>query len=329
MKCAPRSTVRRRGSRRWRGPMTCGICGGHRADGARGAKGDVDTYAAANLDFHDRLVELTGNAKLSPPTAARQRIEPLPPPRRWPNPARFRSPPASSRDLDRIPPASRPPRRALFDHVMASPRAHAPHPQRRAPAAPDDREEVALKGAPSPSTAAPIRRRNGRWCRRVDGCRARIHQPGDRNRPHAVSCPSAARPAPPHRRLRRAVVHEPEQPVDRHRGAPPSVHGICAITSGTGMRCRNDDERPQVFARRARFSQPSPTAGAKVAVVTARTSSARCSGTRCRASVFRRKRRCVTHATNGIDDALGLVGIRLPSVYSAATVRIRVAPASS
>jgi DNA-binding GntR family transcriptional regulator len=32
------------------------------------AKGDVDTYAAANLDFHDRLVELTGNAKPSPPT---------------------------------------------------------------------------------------------------------------------------------------------------------------------------------------------------------------------------------------------------------------------
>ena len=28
------------------------------------AKGDVDTYAAANLDFHDRLVELAGNAKL-------------------------------------------------------------------------------------------------------------------------------------------------------------------------------------------------------------------------------------------------------------------------
>jgi phosphonate utilization transcriptional regulator len=28
------------------------------------AKGDIDAYAAANLDFHDRLVELTGNAKL-------------------------------------------------------------------------------------------------------------------------------------------------------------------------------------------------------------------------------------------------------------------------
>jgi len=28
------------------------------------AKGDVDTYLAANVDFHDRLVELAGNAKL-------------------------------------------------------------------------------------------------------------------------------------------------------------------------------------------------------------------------------------------------------------------------
>jgi phosphonate utilization transcriptional regulator len=28
------------------------------------AKGDIDAYAAANLDFHDRLVELAGNAKL-------------------------------------------------------------------------------------------------------------------------------------------------------------------------------------------------------------------------------------------------------------------------
>jgi phosphonate utilization transcriptional regulator len=28
------------------------------------SKGDIDAYAAANLEFHDRLVELTGNAKL-------------------------------------------------------------------------------------------------------------------------------------------------------------------------------------------------------------------------------------------------------------------------
>jgi phosphonate utilization transcriptional regulator len=28
------------------------------------AKGDVDTYLAANVDFHDRMVELAGNAKL-------------------------------------------------------------------------------------------------------------------------------------------------------------------------------------------------------------------------------------------------------------------------
>ena len=28
------------------------------------AKGDVDAYLAANLEFHDRLVELAGNAKL-------------------------------------------------------------------------------------------------------------------------------------------------------------------------------------------------------------------------------------------------------------------------
>ena len=35
----------------------------------RAPRGDVDAYLAANLDFHDRMVELAGNAKLLRRTA--------------------------------------------------------------------------------------------------------------------------------------------------------------------------------------------------------------------------------------------------------------------
>jgi DNA-binding GntR family transcriptional regulator len=97
------------------------IRGAHRAWSAA-AKGDVDTYAAANLDFHDRLVELTGNAKLL--ATYRRLVNELNLYRRA-TLAQSGPLPVSTREhreiVDRIA-AGQPAAagRALFDHVMAS-----------------------------------------------------------------------------------------------------------------------------------------------------------------------------------------------------------------
>ncbi len=86
------------------------------------ARNDVDAYVAANLDFHDRLVELTGNAKLL--HVYRRLVNELHLFRRT-TLARVGALPVSTREhreiVDRI--AARQPAaagRALFDHVMAS-----------------------------------------------------------------------------------------------------------------------------------------------------------------------------------------------------------------
>ena len=83
---------------------------------------DVDAYVAANLDFHDRLVELTGNAKLL--HVYRRLVNELHLFRRT-TLAQLGVLPVSTREhreiVDRI--AARQPAaagRALFDHVMAS-----------------------------------------------------------------------------------------------------------------------------------------------------------------------------------------------------------------
>ena len=86
------------------------------------AKGDIDAYAAANLEFHDRLVELTGNDKLL--ATYRRLVNELHLYRRA-TLAQSGTLPVSTREhreiVDRIA-AGQPAAagRALFDHVMAS-----------------------------------------------------------------------------------------------------------------------------------------------------------------------------------------------------------------
>ena len=86
------------------------------------ARNDVDSYVAANLDFHDRMVELTGNAKLL--HVYRRLVNELHLFRRA-TLAQGGALPVSTREhrdiVDRI--AARQPAaaaRALYDHVMAS-----------------------------------------------------------------------------------------------------------------------------------------------------------------------------------------------------------------
>jgi phosphonoacetate hydrolase len=101
-------------------------------------------------------------------------------------------------------------------------------------------------------------------------------------------------------------------------GAPPSVHGICGnylydTASGTEV-MMNDPKwlrAPTLLAALA-------DAGKKVAVITAKDKLRRLLGHRMKGICFSsEKSNEVTLADNGIADVLGLVGMPLPSVYSA------------
>ena len=103
-------------------------------------------------------------------------------------------------------------------------------------------------------------------------------------------------------------------------GVPPSVHGICGNYFFDSRRGdRGDDERPELPARADDPRRASPTPGAKVAVVTAKDKLRTLLGHRPdRASASRPRRPTRRRvAENGIDDVLELVGMPLPSVYSA------------
>jgi len=102
-------------------------------------------------------------------------------------------------------------------------------------------------------------------------------------------------------------------------GVPPAVHGICGnflydVESGTEV-MMNDPKwlrAPTLLAALA-------DAGCKVAVVTAKDKLRRLLGYRMRGICFSsEKANEVTLAEHGIADVLGLVGLPLPSVYSAA-----------
>jgi phosphonoacetate hydrolase len=101
-------------------------------------------------------------------------------------------------------------------------------------------------------------------------------------------------------------------------GAPPSVHGICGnylydTASGTEV-MMNDPKwlrAPTLLAALA-------DAGKKVAVVTAKDKLRRLLGHGMKGICFSsEKSNEVTLAENGIEDVLGLVGMPVPSVYSA------------
>jgi len=102
-------------------------------------------------------------------------------------------------------------------------------------------------------------------------------------------------------------------------GAPPAVHGIC------GNFFWDPDARAEVMMNDAKYLRAGTIlaaladAGAKVAVVTAKDKLRSLLGHRMKGICFSsEKSDQVTLAGNGIADALGLTGMPVPSVYSAA-----------
>jgi phosphonoacetate hydrolase len=101
-------------------------------------------------------------------------------------------------------------------------------------------------------------------------------------------------------------------------GAPPSVHGICGNyfydTEAQAEVMMNDPKYLQTGTILAAFAD----AGAKVAVITAKDKLRALLGHRLKGICFSAdKADRATSAENGIDNALALAGMPLPSVYSA------------
>jgi len=102
-------------------------------------------------------------------------------------------------------------------------------------------------------------------------------------------------------------------------GVPPSVHGICGNyfwDRESGAEVMMNDAR---FLRTGTILAALSHRGAKVAAVTAKDKLRSLLGHRLQGICFSaEKAREVTRAANGIDDVLGLVGMPVPEVYSAA-----------
>lgn len=102
-------------------------------------------------------------------------------------------------------------------------------------------------------------------------------------------------------------------------GTPPSVHGICGNyfwDAQAGAEVMMNDVK---YLRTGTILAAFAAAGAKVAVVTAKDKLRALLGHRLSGICFSsEKANEVTRADNGIDDVLSLVGMPLPSVYSAA-----------
>ena len=102
-------------------------------------------------------------------------------------------------------------------------------------------------------------------------------------------------------------------------GTPPAVHGICGNyfydRDADKEVMMNDPQYLRAGTIIAKFSQ----AGAKVAVVTAKDKLRTLLGHQVKDGICfsAEKANDTTKAKNGIDDALGFVGLPLPSVYSA------------
>jgi phosphonoacetate hydrolase len=101
-------------------------------------------------------------------------------------------------------------------------------------------------------------------------------------------------------------------------GAPPSVHGICGnffFDPETRTEVMMNDPK---YLRAGTILAAFADAGAKVAVVTAKDKLRALLGHRLRGICFSAERADrVSAADNGVDDALSLAGMPLPSVYSA------------
>ena len=101
-------------------------------------------------------------------------------------------------------------------------------------------------------------------------------------------------------------------------GAPPAVHGICGNyfwDRDAGAEVMMNDPK---YLRAGTILAAFADAGAKVAVVTAKDKLRALLGHKLRGICFSAERADqVTLAENGIDDALALAGMPVPSVYSA------------
>ena len=101
-------------------------------------------------------------------------------------------------------------------------------------------------------------------------------------------------------------------------GAPPAVHGICGnyfFDRELGQEVMMNDPK---YLRAGTVLAAFSDAGAKVAVVTAKDKLRRLLGKGLAGICFSAEKADETsRAEHGIDDALGLVGRPLPSVYSA------------
>ncbi|MDQ6917673.1 MAG: phosphonoacetate hydrolase [Pseudomonadota bacterium] len=102
-------------------------------------------------------------------------------------------------------------------------------------------------------------------------------------------------------------------------GTPPSVHGICGNyfwDEAAGAEVMMNDVK---YLRTGTIPAAFAAAGAKVVVVTAKDKLRSLLGHRLSGICFSsEKANEVTQSANGIDDVLSLVGMALPSVYSAA-----------
>jgi phosphonoacetate hydrolase len=102
-------------------------------------------------------------------------------------------------------------------------------------------------------------------------------------------------------------------------GVPPSVHGICGNyfwDRDAGAEVMMNDAK---YLRTGTILAAFAAAGARVAVITAKDKLRSLLGHKLDGICFSsEKSDTVTRATHGIDDALSLVGLPLPSVYSAA-----------
>ncbi len=102
-------------------------------------------------------------------------------------------------------------------------------------------------------------------------------------------------------------------------GVPPSVHGICGNyfwDRDAGAEVMMNDPK---YLRAGTLLAALADAGAKVAVVTAKDKLRALLGHRLNGICFSSEKAAeATRATHGIDDVLALVGLPVPSVYSAA-----------
>ena len=291
--------------------------------GAAAARGEVDEYFALNLEFHDRIVELAGNAKLA--HLYRRLVNELNLYRRASLDQAGNLPVSVAEHraiVDRI--AARKPAaagRLLHDHVLESrERAHrardaAPH--AAAPRRPA--REKALKRRkhhrqrPHLPVAASVR-----WSSSASTAASRTTSPrrsAPVTRRGSRRCATAAPASPPN-----CVVPTFTNPNNLSivTGAPPAVHGIC------GNFFWDREANAEVMMNDARYLR-APTilaafadAGAKVAVVTAKDKLRSLLGHKLKGICFSSEKadRCRRRRTASTTRS-SLTGMPVPSVYSA------------